>query len=87
MFCLQIHAQADCTMNEKFSILNEAKPSDDDASRVKTPVRQFVWLFTLLDIALSPFWLILSSLTRKNLEPTALREAIFNNAFFMRYCQ
>ncbi len=27
MFCLQIHAQADCTMNEKFSILNEAKPS------------------------------------------------------------
>ncbi len=27
MFCLQIHAHADCTMNEKFSILNEAKPS------------------------------------------------------------
>ena len=27
MFCLQIHARADCTMNEKFSILNEAKPS------------------------------------------------------------
>ncbi len=84
MFCLQILAQADCTMNEKFSILNEAKPSDDDASRVK---RQFVWLFTLLDIALSPFWLISSSLTRKNLEPTALQEAIFNNALFMRYCQ
>ncbi len=27
MFCLQIHARADCTMNEKFSILNKAKPS------------------------------------------------------------
>ncbi len=27
MFCLQIHARADCTMNEKFSILSEAKSS------------------------------------------------------------
>ena len=27
MFCLQIHARADCTMNEKFSVLNETKPS------------------------------------------------------------
>ena len=25
--CLQIHARADCTMNDKFSILDEAKPS------------------------------------------------------------
>ena len=25
MFCLQIHALAYCTMNEKFSILHEAK--------------------------------------------------------------
>ena len=27
MFCFQIHAQAYCTMNEKFSILHEAKLS------------------------------------------------------------
>ena len=25
MFCFQIHARAYCTMNEKFSILHEAK--------------------------------------------------------------
>ena len=24
MFCLQIHVRAECTMNEKFSILHEA---------------------------------------------------------------
>ena len=27
MFCFQIHAHAYCTMNEKFSILHEAKLS------------------------------------------------------------
>ena len=27
MFCFQIHARAYCTMNEKFSILHEAKLS------------------------------------------------------------
>ena len=27
MFCLEIDAQAVCTMNEKFSMLNEEKPS------------------------------------------------------------
>ena len=27
MFCLQIHARAGRTMNEKFSIMHEAKPS------------------------------------------------------------
>ena len=27
MFCFQIHARAHCTMNEKFSILHEAKLS------------------------------------------------------------
>ena len=50
---------------------------------LKMSVLQFVWLFTPLDIALSTICLISSSLTRENLEPTALQEAIFNNARFL----
>ena len=45
-------------------------------------MQQFVWLFILLDIALSTTRLISSSLTRKNLEPTALQETIFNVIYF-----
>ena len=52
MFCFQIHARAYCTMNEKFSILHEAKLSEV----LKISVSKCVYLKTKHELTVSyPF--------------------------------
>ena len=51
MFCFQIHALAYCTMNEKFSILHEAKCSIKVSANPKlTVLHNFGFLYHSIDL-------------------------------------
>ena len=57
MFCLQIHARAECTMNEKFCILHEA-------AEAECSIQNFEYTkFSLLIYNLSPL-VVLASKSR-----------------------
>ena len=54
MFCFQIHARAYCTMNEKFSILHEAKLSA--VLKISSTVSKCMYLKTKHELTVSnPF--------------------------------
>ena len=88
MFCFQIHACAYCTMNEKFSILHEAKLSAVLKFRVHCTVSKCVYLKTKHELTVSNPFNIQFELTASDRltmasRPTCLNEKTMNTAQFL----